>query len=94
MGGAQALSGVTFPGWEVAGADAGTSQGDSLCPPAPLWLLAAPLCGRAGLQDAAGRPGMGSGQGRWMGAQRGKPALHFKFAEQAQGFRLEELEVS
>lgn len=32
MGGAQALSGVTFPGWEGAGVDAGRCQGDSLCP--------------------------------------------------------------
>ena len=69
-GGAQALSGVTFPGWEVAGADAGTSQGGQPLPPssalAPgcpsVWQGWPPGCDRQ------------AWHGEWAGTLDGSPA--------------------
>lgn len=71
MGGAQAPSWVTFPSQEVAGVDAGKSHGDSPCPEL-LSGFSLPLH-VAGQASTAGpvRHGMGSGQGRWIGAQLG-----------------------
>lgn len=86
-GRAQAPSQVTFPSREVAGVDGGESQGHR---PGPKLHSGSqlPLHGVPG----QGPSGMAWGVGQELdGRPAGtKPILHFQFAKQARGFRLEE----
>ena len=89
-GGAQAPSPVTFPSQEVAGVGAGDSQGHR---PA-LSSTRAPGCPSTGASKAEPRQAWsgecGVGQALDGHPAGMKPILHFQFAKQAPGFRLEE----